>query len=258
MPEWFVVGAAGLFGLAIGSFLNVCIIRLPADESLVHPPSRCPTCGTPIPWYDNVPVASWIALRGKCRSCRTRISIQYPVVEAATAALWMSAAWYYGFTVTGVGAALFGSILLGITVTDAQHMIIPHEFTFGGLVIGLGMAAIQGWAQVVQAALGAVSGFALIWSVGTLGTWAFKKEAMGGGDVWMMTMVGAFVGWSGVLLTVLFGAFLGTIVYGPIALLQRRQGMLLPFGVFLAPAAAATFVVGDAVWAWYVGVLGLH
>ena len=127
------------------------------------------------------------------------------------------------------------------------------EFTFGGLAIGLILSLVGGSEAFFTALVGAGTGFLLIWVVGTLGRAAFKKEAMGGGDLWMMTMVGAFVGWWGVLLTVFLGALLGTLVYGPVALLRREQGLQLPFGVFLAPAAAIVFLFGDAVWAWYVG-----
>ncbi len=258
MPDPFVLVMAGLFGAAVGSFLNVCILRLPADQSLFTPRSRCPGCQAAIAWYDNVPVLSWLLLAGKCRRCGTRISLQYPLIEATTAALWMAAAWWFGPSLVALQAALLGTILLGITVTDARHMIIPHEFTFGGLAIGIVIAAVQGLPALIAALIGAAAGFGLIWVVGTLGTWAFKKDAMGGGDLWMMTMVGAYVGWSGVLLTVFLGAFLGTLVYGPVALFRKEQGLVLPFGVFLAPAAAVTFLIGETVWGWYVGgVLGI-
>ncbi len=257
MPEWMRLVLAGLLGGVVGSFLNVCIVRLPADESLVFPGSKCPKCGAPVGWYDNIPILSWLVLGGRCRACKDPISIQYPIVEALTALIWIAAAWYYGLTTGGVAAALLGTILLGITVTDATHMIIPHEFTFGGLAIGIVLAALDGWPGLRFALIGAAAGFALIWGVGTVGTWALKKDAMGGGDLWMMTMVGAFVGWSGVLLTVFLAALLGTLVFGPIALAKRQQGLQLPFGVFLATAAAIAFVAGDAVWAWYLGLLGV-
>ncbi len=257
MPEWTFLVVAGVMGTMVGSFLNVCILRLPADQSIVFPGSTCPGCEKPIAWYDNVPILSWIVLGGKCRRCRTSISIQYPLIEAFTGALWVLAIWHYGLTPTGIGAGLLATILLGITVTDARHMIIPHEFTFGGLAIGLVVAAIQGWPAMREALIGAAAGFGLIWVVGTVGTWALKKDAMGGGDLWMMTMVGAFVGWHGVLLTVFGGAFLGTLIYGPIALLKKQEGLQLPFGVFLAPAAAIAFVWADPVWAWYLGTMGV-
>jgi leader peptidase (prepilin peptidase)/N-methyltransferase len=245
---------AALFGAIFGSFLNVCIVRLPLDQSVVHPPSRCPRCGAGIAWYDNVPVLSWLLLRGRCRRCGEPISIQYPLVEVAVALLWALAAWRYGLTLTGLTAAAFGTILLGIAVTDARHYLIPDEYTWGGLAIGLALAFRGGVAGFLAALLGAALGFGLLWFIAWAGERAFKKEAMGGGDIKMMTMVGAFVGWKGVLLTLFGGALLGTLVFVPIALRKRR---LVPFGVFLAAAAAVTFVWGEAIVRWYVGLVGL-
>jgi leader peptidase (prepilin peptidase)/N-methyltransferase len=247
-----VVGA--LFGAMFGSFLNVCIVRFPLDQSIVHPPSHCPRCGAGIAWYDNVPVLSWLLLRGRCRRCGEPISVQYPLVEVAVALLWAAAAWRYGLTLTALAAAVFGTILLGIAVTDARHYLIPDEYTWGGLVIGLALAFRSGVSGFLAALLGAALGFGLLWFIAWAGERAFKKEAMGGGDIKMMTMVGAFVGWRGVLLTLFGGALLGTIVFVPITLRKRR---LVPFGVFLAVAAAVTFVWGEAIVRWYEGLVGL-
>ena len=252
-----IVGAvvpAALFGALFGSFLNVCIVRLPLDQSIVHPPSHCPRCGAGIAWYDNVPVLSWLLLRGRCRRCREPISIQYPLVEAAVALLWAGAAWQYGPTLDALAGAAFATILLGIAVTDARHYLIPDEYTWGGLVIGLALALRGGLPGLGQALLGAAAGFGLLYFIGWAGERAFKKEAMGGGDIKMMAMVGAFVGWKGVLLTLFGGALLGTIVFVPLTLRRRR---LVPFGVFLAAAAAITFVWGDAFVRWYEGLVGL-
>lgn len=248
-PEWFTLAATGLFGGSIGSFLNVCVYRLPRNESLWHPPSSCPTCGARIAWHDNVPVLGWLWLRGRCRRCRAPISAQYPLIEAAIAGLWVAAAWQYGVSWHALSAALFGSILVGIAVTDARHYIIPHEFTVGGLALGLIVAGAQGWGALASAAIGAAAGFTLLASIAWLGEKVFRKEAMGGGDIWMMTMVGAFVGWKGVLLTLFLGALLGTVLFVPFAWRTKR---LVPFGIFLAAGAAATFVVGDRLIAWYL------
>ena len=252
MSEQYAVIVAALLGAALGSFLNVCIVRLPADRSLVRPPSQCPRCGAPIAWFDNIPVLSWIVLGGRCRRCGEPISIQYPLIELAVAAMWALAALHFGVTLRGVSAAVLGTILLGITVTDARHKIIPHEFTIGGLAIGLLLGAAGGVTDILHAVLGAAVGFGVLYLVGAAGTAVLKQEAMGGGDVWMMAMVGTFVGWKGVLLTIFIGALLGTIVFGPIAFLRSHRRLELPFGVFLAPAAAITFLVGDAIIAWYL------
>lgn len=247
------VAVAAVFGALLGSFLNVCILRLPANESLVRPRSRCPKCGTMVAWYDNIPILSWLALRARCRHCGQPIAAQYPLIEALVAALWGWAAWYYGFTVQAAAAATFGTILLGIGVTDARHYIIPDEFTLGGLAIGLALGALGGLATLGPAVLGATVGFGLLYAVAWLGHRILGKEAMGGGDIKMMAMVGAFVGWRGVLLTVFGGALLGTLVFVPLLLIRRgKPAPLVPFGVFLAAAAAATFLVGNAAWDWYV------
>lgn len=249
MPaDLFALVAIGLVGLALGSFLNVCIIRLPRDQSLVRPPSTCPSCGRRIGWRDNIPVVSWLVLRGRCRQCGQAISIQYPLVEAATGIIWVAAAVAYGLTLGALGAALFSTILLGIAVTDARHYLIPDEFTIGGLGLGLVLAIAGGAATFMDAVIGAAVGFGLLYAVAFLGSWLFKEEAMGGGDIKMMAMVGAFVGWRGVVLTLFGGALLGLLIFVPFTLKKKR---LVPFGVFLALAAALTFVFGDAIVAWY-------
>ena len=248
-----VVGA--LFGAVIGSFLNVCIVRLPAEQSVVSPPSRCPKCGKPVEWRDNIPVLSWLLLRGKCRGCREPISILYPIIELATALLWAGMAWHYGLSLDALRGALFGTLLLGIALTDAREYIIPNEFTYGGLAIGLILSAAGGLDSVVAALIGAVVGFAILWLVGVAGRWAFKEEAMGGGDIKMMAMVGTFVGWQGVLLTIFLGALAGTAIFLPLTLIGRKK--LVPFGVFLAIGAAVTYVIGPSIIEWYRRYLGV-
>ncbi len=244
---------AGVFGLMFGSFLNVCILRLPVDQSLVHPRSRCPKCETMVAWYDNLPVVSWLILRGKCRHCREPISIQYPIIELVVGCLWAAAVWFYGLNLTALSAAIFGTILLGIAMTDARHYIIPDEFSWGGLVIGLALALAGGLPLLLTAVIGAATGFAILYFVAWAGQKALGKEAMGGGDIKMMAMVGSFVGWDGVLLTIFGGSLLGTLIFLPLRLMGKN--ILVPFGIFLAAAAAGTFVFGEDVLRWYVGYL---
>lgn len=240
---------AGIVGACVGSFLNVCVYRWPEDKSVVSPPSSCPSCGTRIKWYDNVPVLGWMWLRGKCRACGTPISIQYPLVELLTAALWVMAAWRFGATWQTLSVALFFTILLGIALSDARTYIIPDQFTLGGLVIGLALSFAPGGITWKDAFLGAVLGYGLLWLVAVLGEWAFKKPAMGGGDIKMMAMVGAFLGPMGVLLTIFLGALFGTLIFAPISM---RTGKLVPFGIFLALGAAITEPFGQAMIDWYV------
>jgi len=250
VADAYLLTMAAVFGAAVGSFLNVCIVRLPADQSLMRPRSRCPQCGNPIAWFDNVPILSWIVLRGRCRHCGQPISVQYPLIEAFVAALWLGAAWRYGVGVAGLEAAVLATLLVGIAVTDARHYLIPDEYTIGGGVLGLAFAAASGADGIVQALIGGAVGFLLLLFIAWAGQKAFGKEAMGGGDIKMMAMVGTFVGWKGVLLTVFGGALLGTIIFVPLTIGRRR---LVPFGVFLAAAAAVTYLWGSEIITWYVG-----
>jgi leader peptidase (prepilin peptidase)/N-methyltransferase len=200
-------------------------------------------------------VISWLVLRGKCRHCGNRISLQYPLIELLTGGLWVAAYLRYGLTIHAFAGALFCTTLLGILVTDARHQIIPDEFSLGGLVLGLLLSAFGGKESHFQALLGAEVGFGLLWVVGWLAELAFKEEAMGGGDVKMLAMVGAFIGWKGVLLTIFLGALLGTLVFGPVSLARRQARLKLPFGVFLAIAAALGFFYMDTFVRWFAAWL---
>jgi leader peptidase (prepilin peptidase) / N-methyltransferase len=259
--EGLALLSAGILGVTLGSFLNVCILRLPhdspKDRSLLYPPSSCPRCKHPIEWRDNVPIVSWLVLRGKCRWCKAPISRQYPIIEALVGLLWVGAVAAYGFSIHALAAGLLGTDLLGIAIIDWRHKIIPDELSYGGLVVGLVLSLAGGAAGFAQAVLGAAVGWALLWVVRTVGGWVFKQEAMGWGDIKMMAMVGAFEGWKNVLLTVFVGALAGSIVYVPLLLgdLRSRRRREIPFGVFLAVGAAITFVAGDSIISWYLQFL---
>jgi leader peptidase (prepilin peptidase) / N-methyltransferase len=247
---------AGLVGAVVGSFLNVCILRWGADpkQSVVAPRSRCPRCGKGLAWYENIPVLSWLLLRARCRGCGEPISMQYPLIELATAGIWAYLAWRHGLTLEALRGAVFGTILLGIAMTDAREYLIPDEFTWGGLVIALLFSlAAGGLSGLGSALLGAAVGFGLLWLVGRVGTWVFKEEAMGGGDIKMMAMVGAFVGWQGVLLTIFLGAFFGSLIFLPLLLAGHKK--LVPFGIFLSLGAATAYLVGPRMVHWYAGFI---
>ena len=250
--------AAGVLGLCLGSFLNVCILRLPNESpkarSLFRPPSSCPKCKHRIAWRDNIPVVSWLMLRGRCRSCGTAISRQYPIVEAVVALLWIAAVLAYGPGAQAVRAGVLGTVLLGIAIIDLRHKVIPDELNYGGLVLGLALSLAGGHGGLIGAVLGAAVGWGVLWVVRVVGAWVLKQEAMGWGDIKMMAMVGAFVGWRNVLLTVFLGAIVGTVFYLPllVADLRRMRRHELPFGVFLAVGAAITFVAGDGLISWYL------
>ena len=249
MPHPLILVFSGIFGALFGSFLNVCIVRWPTGESVVRPRSRCPRCGRGIGWRENIPIFSWIALRGRCRECGEPISLLYPAVEAATALIWVGAFAFRGLSWEALTVAVFFTILLGIAVTDARTYTIPDQFSLGGLAIGLALAPLPGGITAAQAVLGAAAGFGILYGVAILGEWWLKKQAMGGGDIKMLAMIGAFVGPVGVLLTLFMGALAGTLVYLPLSLRSRR---LVPFGIFLAIGAVLTVVWGEGLVGWYV------
>ncbi len=260
---------AFVLGASFGSFLNVCIARWPLDLSVVAPRSRCPRCERPIAWHEYIPLVSWLVLRGKCRGCALPISLQYPAVELVVALGWVAAVLAFGATFEAVRIAMFGTILLGIAVTDAKHYLIPDGFTLTGLVFVFG-AAIAGFfmgestqfATPWPAFIGACAGAGAITIIGWLAEIAMKREAMGFGDTTLMAVVGAALGAERALLTIIAGAAVGAvfflIVVGPIVWMRsKRTGSEfafpeVPFGVFLAPAAMLTLLWGDRLIAWYV------
>ncbi len=246
---------AGVFGLLLGSFLNVCAWRWPQEQSVVAPRSRCPGCGELIRWFDNIPVLSWLILRGKCRNCGESVSWQYPLVELAVGLIWAGSVYSWGPTPEAVRGAVFLTLLLGIALTDARFYIIPDEFSIGGTLVGLGLAFLPEGITWQQSLIGGATGFFLLWGVAVLGKMAFKKDAMGGGDIKMMAMIGAFLGVSGVLLTLFLGALLGSLIFGPISWKTKK---LVPFGIFLSVGGAVTYVWGPAIVEWYMtSMLGM-
>lgn len=248
MLDAIPVALAALFGGALGSFLNVCIHRLPDGGSVIRPPSRCPACLTPIRWHDNVPIVSYLLLRGRCRACGARISLQYPLVELSSLLIWAGSVYAHGLSWTALIAAAFLTLLLGIAVTDAQKYIIPDAFSLGGLGLGLVLSFAPGGLSPLESAAGAAGGFVFLYVVAALGEWAFKKPAMGGGDIKMLAMIGAFLGPFDALLTCFVGALVGTVVFGPVSLKTKK---LVPFGVFLAVGAAVVLLWGETMVRWY-------
>ena len=258
MPEYLIWIYAALVGAAVGSFLNVCINRWPAGESVVRPRSRCPSCNAAIAWYDNIPVASYALLLGKCRACRAPISPQYPLIEIATALLWLASAVRFGADPEALRSAVFLTLLLGIAMTDAKAMVIPDQFSLGGAAFGLAFAALPGGFSFLDAFIGGAVGYALMWAVSWGGERLFRKPALGLGDVHMMAMVGAFVGLGGVLLAVLLGSVLGLVIGVPILWWRGRSSILgayLPLGTFLAMGAAIAHGWGDVIIDWYLGLV---
>jgi len=252
----FVAVYAALLGLIVGSYLNVVIYRVPLGLSTVTPRSRCPGCGAGIGARDNVPVLSYLLLRGRCRSCGTKISWRYPAIEAVTALLFVACVERFGITLETPAAMLFCCLMVALAMIDADHMILPDRITWPGIAVGI---AVQLWAPLaglVPAIAGALLGAGLLLAV--WGGWYLlrREEGMGLGDVKMLAMVGAFLGWKGVLVTIFFGALAGSIA----GLALMRWGSLdmrskLPFGTCLALGGLLALFAGDALVGAYARLL---
>ena len=224
LPLGLEIVVAAVFGAMIGSFLNVCILRWGAEpkQSVVHPRSRCPRCGRGLAWYDNIPVLSWLILRARCRGCGEPISVQYPLIELATAAIWAYMVWRYGLTVEALRAAVFGTILLGIAMTDAREYIIPHEFSLGGTLLAVALSTWSDSSLLVPSLQGALVGAGSVLLIGELSEMAIGQEAMGGGDCALMGMIGAFLGWEAIVPVLFLGAVISTFLFLLAAVWSRR------------------------------------
>jgi len=267
LPDGLVVGYFALLGAALGSFLNVCILRWGAEpkQSVLHPPSRCPSCGHAIRWYENIPILSWLFLRGACSGCGARISPMYPAIEATTALIWGGAVALLGLGLPAVELAVAATLLLGIAVSDARAFIIPHEFSLGGTAIALAFAAWPEPAGVLDAVLGAFFGAGLVLLVGELTELVLGQEAMGGGDCALMGMIGAFFGWESVWPVLALGAFIGIVLHVPAALRRSapseqaagdEPGPGLRWGKLFKLLAGGLVLVGLMGVAGRMGVIG--
>ena len=280
LPPVFGYILAGILGALIGSFLNVVIHRLPREESIVFPNSRCPSCGAAIAFYDNIPILSYAVLKGACRGCKKHISARYPLVELLCALLFVTVAWHDGLSAALPFDFAFAAALLALVFIDAEHMLLPNAITYPGIVFAVvarlvvpyltatphfddlpslahgALANSPIWlTSIVGGFLGALIGGGSLWLMG----WTWEKlrgiEAMGLGDVKMMFMVGAYLGWRLTILTIFVGVLSGSVIG---ILLMARAGrkdmqMLLPFGVFLGLGAIAALLFGSQVAEWYAG-----
>lgn len=253
LPVWFMNTVVVTLGLLIGSFMNVVVARLPSDQSVVRPRSRCPGCGSAIAWYDNIPVLSYLWLRGRCRECSKPISIRYPVIELLTAMLFMAVFSRFGTTLLlPLRDWPFVAMLVAITFIDLEHRIIPDELSLGGLVLGLLTAYWVPGLGLLSSLLGAVVGYGFFWLL----SWGYFKAkgkmGLGGGDVKLLAMLGAFLGPSAVFHIILISSLLGSVIgisYAGI-LKSRGQsdslmGVAIPFGPFLVLAALYVYLLGD-------------
>jgi leader peptidase (prepilin peptidase)/N-methyltransferase len=283
-PEAFIYAFTFVLGLLVGSFLNVCISRLPREEpaerSIVKPRSHCPKCKTPITWYDNIPLLSYLLLDGKCRACKAKISALYPVVELLTGLLFLACLSSFGVSFAALKWALFSCVLLVLVFTDIFDRILPDPVNYFGLGAGLLLSlcyepadGVAAWLSgkifaypppspvlsFVDALLGGALGGGLLWLVGVVYLKWRGREGMGFGDVKMMAMVGAFLGPQRTFLTILVGSLLGSVLGLLFILLRRKDSDYeLPFGTFLGAAALLVVFFGNPVLDWYLHISGIR
>jgi len=240
-----------VFGAIVGSFLNVCIHRLPLRKSLMWPGSHCPKCQSPVKAYDNIPVLSYLWLRGRCRSCKAPISIQYPVIELITAGVFLGGYLLFDSPVLLVARLLFACAMIVLFVIDLEHRILPDVITLPGIIVGFAFSLFlpPGWRDSL---IGIVLGGGSLWLLGEVYFRMRHEEGMGFGDVKMLAMIGAFVGWKLMLLTLVLSSFAGSFV--GLAIIASNRGDMkyaLPFGTFLAIGAVVAATVGERIVQWY-------
>ena len=272
--DWALSVVAFVLGTCIGSFLNVCIYRLPAEESVMYPGSRCPQCARPISWYDNIPLLSWLWLRARCRGCQAAIPVRYPLVESAAGGLALLALLRFGLTPMAAVAFVFSAALLLITFVDFDHKFIPDEVSLPGIVVGLAASFLEGPPTPIDALLGVALGGGALWLV----AWGYERatgtEGMGLGDVKLLAMIGAFLGWRAIPAVLVISSLTGSVVglgviavrgapvarrivrrLGPLALVPflRRASRRteLPFGPYLALGALIALYMPGASLPWH-------
>ena len=245
-----------IFGLAVGSFLNVCIYRLPLRKSIIFPPSHCPKCGNKIRAYDNIPLLSYILLGGKCRFCQERISLIYPAVELLSGLIFLFLYLWYGLNWDFASNLFLFTSLMVIFFIDLKHQLIPDVITLPGIAVGLAFSLLSKSPSFLDSVIGIISGGGLFFLVALAGDKIFKKESMGGGDIKLAAMLGAFLGWQKILLVFFLASFLGALV-GIIFLIlspKVRESRLIPFGPFMAVATAICIFFGNLLVEMYLNL----
>jgi len=249
----FWIAAAAALGSIIGSFLNVCIYRLPRGRSIVWPASACPHCQRPLSWFENIPVVSYLVLRGRCRTCQGPISVRYPIVEALTAVMFAAGWWFYGPSPLLVSRLLFGCALIVLFAIDLEHHLLPNVITLPGVVAGflLSLVTEPGW---MASLIGIALGGGILFAIAEVYYRIRHEEGLGMGDVKMLAMIGAFIGWKLTLVTLMMASVAGSAI-GLLMMATGRGGMkyALPFGTFLALGAAFAAVAGPGLLDWYLG-----
>lgn len=259
-----------IIGACIGSFLNVCIYRLPKELSIIHPRSQCPSCASTIRWFDNIPILSILWLKFSCRHCQSHISLRYPLVEFLTGVLTVLLMWGYFSGQHHLSYIFIGALccyaLIVITFIDIDYMIIPNEITLSGIILGLilsplcpqNLGALTPGEGLIQSVLGILVGGGILLIIGTVAEWWLKKEAMGMGDVKLMAMLGALFGWKAALITIFLGSLIGAIIGGLLMLIGRlEKGRHIPFGPYLAMAGFISILWADQMIEWYLHLIGI-
>jgi leader peptidase (prepilin peptidase)/N-methyltransferase len=253
MVEWLILLVLFLFGSIVGSFLNVCIVRIPEKLSIVMPPSHCPTCKKPISFYDNIPLLSYIILGGRCRHCKAPIAFRYFVVELLTAVMLPGLYCWYGLTAALALSFLFCASLLIITFIDLQLQIIPDIISLPGIPLCFLCSFVVPWTTPLESAIGILVGGGVLYGVAAGYFFLMKKEGMGGGDIKLLAMIGAFLGWKGALVALVVGSFVGSIIGVTVMLLKGKDlKYALPFGPFLSLGAVCSLLFGHELQHWYL------
>ena len=250
---------AFVFGMVVGSFLNVCICRMPNGESIVSPPSHCPHCSYRIRWYDNIPLLSYLVLRGKCRGCGAHISLQYPLVELINGILTLFLFLRFGPTLVFAVLFLFCSALVVITFIDIEHQIIPDEISLSGIVLGFVLSFFLKGHSWLNALLGILLGGGSLLLVAYTYQRLTGKDGMGGGDIKLLAMMGAFLGWKAIPFIIFASSLIGSVVGVTIMMLQKKDSKLaIPFGPYLAFGAVLYIFYGKPLIHWYLNLSGFH
>ena len=243
-----------ILGLIVGSFSNVCIYRIPRNESIIYPVSHCPKCYSKIKPFDNIPLLSFILLKGRCRNCKNKISIQYPTVELLTGLIYLIIYLIYGLSVQTLIYIILSSALIIIAFIDLKEQMVPDVISLPGIAIGCILSFFVSYISFISSALGVVVGGGIILIIGFAGSLIFKKEAMGGGDVKLAAMIGAFLGWRYIIISLFLGFFLGALT-GIILIITKikKREDAIPFGPFIVLGSFITLLCGEKIITWYLG-----
>lgn len=242
-------------GAVVGSFLNVCIWRLPREESIVFPPSHCPACGTHVRSYDNIPIVSYVLLGGRCRSCKSSISPRYPAVEALTGLMAVALLCRFGWSASLAVGGLFCAAMIVITFIDLDHQIIPDVISLPGIVVGLLFSALGFGPPLWESGIGILLGGGILWAVAAGYHALTGREGMGGGDIKLLAMIGSFLGWQAVLVTLILGSFSGAVVGMALIVFGGKNARVpIPFGPFLAAGSICALFFGEGLIDWYLSL----